>query len=165
MLTPVQIRSVINGHTQMREHSCFQSAVEMVLKLYNVISLDSYPEQAIVENDGKGFQPFQTTKQYGSTLVSFEETKYEPISQAALDKCVELLNGGIFPVLSLSWPDGRGFHGFIAFLSDKDSLSFITKEQIGKAHTRIYEQADIWPFQAKTEILGVRIVACAAKTI
>jgi len=155
-MTPQEIKTVIDQHTQMRGGTCFQSGVEMALKLYGVIEADSYPEQSIVENDGKGFDPFKGTKTYGEVIVSFLESKHEPISQKALDECSKLLADGVFPVLSFAWHGG--FHSAIAFTDSNGEIAFITKEQIGKRYTSIWLQRDIWPHQTKTEILAVRIV-------
>ena len=157
MKTPDEIKAIIDNHTQMREHSCFQSAVEMALKLYGIIDAESYPEQAIVENDGKGFEPFKGTKTYGATTVSFTETKYEPISDNATQEAKALFAKNIYPVFSFRWPVGS-FHGFVGYTSPNGDLAFITKNSLGKGYTDIWPQSKIWPHQAKTEILTVRIV-------
>ncbi len=34
MLTAARVKQLLDGHDQQRQYSCFQSAVEMVLKLY-----------------------------------------------------------------------------------------------------------------------------------
>ena len=154
MKTTDQIKAIIDNHTQMRSTTCFQLAVEMVLKLYEIIDADSYPEQAIVENDARGFEPFKENKAYGETTVSFTETKYDPISVKAVDDCVQLLKEGVFPILSFAW--NNDFHSAIAFTDPDGKIAFITKEAIGKRYTNIWSLADIWPQQRKTETLAVR---------
>ncbi len=126
----------------------------MVLKLYGVIDLDSYPEQAIVENDGRGFEPFKGKKIYGKTTVSFSESKHEPISQKALGECSDLLANGVFPILSFVW--NGNYHSAVAFKNSDEEIAFITKERLGKNYTSVWLLRDIWPQQTKTEILSVR---------
>ncbi len=152
--TFAEIKAVIDNHTQMRHLSCIQSGVEMVLKLYEVIDADSYPEQAIVENDGRGFEPFKGAKSYGGKIVSFTETPYNPISEKAFADCERLLSEGVFPVLSFGWQGG--FHSAVAFKDSTNETAFITKTALGKRHTTIWAKHEIWPKQTKTEILAVR---------
>lgn len=96
MLTAAQVHQLLDGHQQLRPLSCFQSAVEFVLKLYGVIPPNAYPEQNIVANDGRGYEPFAgKRKHYGATEIEFIEEKYEPIRAAGIDRWRALLNEDI----------------------------------------------------------------------
>ena len=73
----------------------------MVLKLHGVVAEGEYPEQDIVANDQRGYEPFAgKEKQYGETHVSFEEIKFEPLG-GAVDKGRELLKEGVYPIFWL----------------------------------------------------------------
>lgn len=158
MLAAAQVQQLLDSHQQLRPFSCFQSAVEMVLKLYSVIPANAFPEQNIVANDGRGYEPFAgKRKHYGATEIEFIEEKFEPFTAAAVDRGRALLNEGIYPIYSFRWPTG-GFHGFVGFRNEAGELEFITKDKVGSALAKRYARADLMPHQAKTEILIVRIV-------
>lgn len=158
MLAAAQVQQLLDRHQQLRPLSCFQSAVEMVLKLYGIIAVDAYPEQCIVANDGRGFEPFAgKRKRYGAIEVDFIEEKFEPISQAAFDRGRALMDEGIYPIYSFQWPNG-GFHGFVGFRNEAGELEFITKTQLGPGAAQRFTEAYLRPHQTKTEILIVRRV-------
>lgn len=158
MLPVAEINLILNKHEQKRPLSCFQSAVEMVLKLHGVVAEGEYPEQDIVANDQRGYEPFAgKEKQYGETHVSFEEIKFEPLG-GAVDKGRELLKEGVYPIFSFMWPDGSGFHGFVGFQNEGGDLSFFTKKSIGVCLATRLNLPEIIFAQVKTEILVVRIL-------
>ena len=156
MKTYDEIRAVIDGHTQMRHNTCFQSAVEMVLKLYGILGIEEYPEQALHELDGQGFAPYSATgltKIYNGTTVSFEEVKYEPLSPAARARGIQLLNQDIYPIYALMIAGNH--HEFIGIPDAVSHIQFITKAYPGKANT-IIQSAGLLDAQVKTEILLIR---------
>ena len=156
MKTPGEIKNILDQHEQKRPFSCFQSAVEMVLKLNEVIAQDEYPEQSVDANDGRGYEPFSgKTKHYGRVAVCFEEIKFDPFG-SAIDKGRELLEDGLYPIYSFEWPSG-GFHGFVAFTNETGGISFFTKTKLGILPADRYELNNVLP-QKKTEILVVRVL-------
>lgn len=157
MLSPVEAQNILNGHQQLRSHSCFQSAVEMVLKLYGALREGEYPEQNIPANDRRGFEPFAgKTKRYGAWEVIFEERKFEPFTPTALDQGRALLEEGVYPIYSFIWPDGSGYHGFVGFTNEVGDLCFFTKKRVGGCPVERVNLLEIILSQTKTELLVVR---------
>ncbi len=164
MKTPAEIKKVIDNHTQMRGNTCFQSAVEMVLKLYGVIREEEYYEQSLVELDGRGIAPFadRGRRIYGGIEVTFVEEKFPEARFAAnheeaWNRGVALLGDGVYPIYSLIWPAGH--HAFVGIPHRSEKMQFITKSALGKSHTKISSRFELWPNQVKTEILIVRSAA------
>ena len=158
VLVPAKIFSLLSGHEQKREYSCFQSAVEMVLKSHGILKIHEYPEQNISENDRRGFEPFAgKTKCYGNWEASFEERKFEPITDKAIEDGRALLKEGIYPIYSFMWPDGSGYHGFVGFLNEMNDISFVTKNKLGTSVAKRFNLMEIILPQKKTEILIVRL--------
>ena len=162
MKTPAEIKKIRDNHTQMRENTCFQSAVEMVLKLYGAIREEEYPEQSFVELDGGGIAPFAERAQriYDGFEATFAEEKF-PEARFAADleeakrRGIALLAEGIYPIYSLVWPSD-GYHAFVGIPHSQDKMQFITKSKMGKSYTKISNVLELWPHQVKTEILIVQ---------
>jgi len=153
---PSEIQNVLDKHEQQRPLSCFQSAVEMVLKLNSILSEGDYPEQSITANDGCGYEPFAgKKKRYGRFEVSFEEIKFDPLGDA-IKKGRELLEEDIYPIYSFMLPDRSGYHGFVGFKNEMDDISFFTKAQLGPCAAHRFNLLEIIIPQTKTEILLVR---------
>lgn len=166
MKTFNQIRQVVDNHAQMRQNSCFQSAVEMVLKLYDILPIDAYPEQAFANLDGvAGFAHYVQLgqKTYNGTTVTFAEEKFDANQPpnwktAAWQRGVALLAQDVYPIFSLARPGG-GFHGHIAIPDAADHMQFITRETLGLgADAEIQGRQGRWQIQTKAEILIVRPV-------
>ena len=162
MKSPAEIYKIISNHTQMRVDTCFQSAVEMVLKLNGIVGEEEYHEQSDVDLDGQGIAPFsqRATASYHGKAVTFIEEKFPEERFAAnnneaWERGVALLAEGIYPIYSLAWPTG-GHHGFVGVPHPSEGMHFVTKKLLGKAHTKFACRLELWPHQAKTEILIIR---------
>ena len=136
MLNPDAVHSIVDKHEQLRPFSCFQSAVEMVLKLHGVLAEGEYPEQSILANDRCGYVPYAgKMKKYGDYHVVFEERKFPQISHAAIDEGRRLLSEGIYPIFSFRWPEGReeDYHGFVGFLNEGGDISLSRRRMLAPA--------------------------------
>ena len=130
----------------------------MVLKLQGILEIHEYPEQNITSNDERGFAPFAgKTKRYGKWEASFEERKFEPITDNALEHGRALLKERIYPIYSFRWPDGSGYHGFVGFMNEMNDISFVTKNKLGPSAAKRFNLMEIIIPQKKTEILIVRL--------
>jgi hypothetical protein len=167
MLTPAAIQATLGRHDQLRPFSCFQSAVEMVLKLRGIVGEGAYPEQNTCEYDRRGYEPYaSSSRHYGCWHVTFEEERFDPITPVAIRRGKELLEEGIYPIYSFEWPHGTPcrFHGFVGFRNESGDISFVTKDLVGPCPALRMERDAIVPFQKKTEILIARVFRACEKT-
>ena len=146
----------------MRGNTCFQSAVEMVLKLYGIVGEEEYHEQSNLDLDGLGIAPFSQRgagayhgKDVTFTEEKFPEDRFAANRDEAWNRGVALLAEGVYPIYSLVWPTG-GHHGFVGVPHQSEQMHFVTKSALGKAHTKFASRLELWRHQVKTEILIIR---------
>jgi len=170
MKTFAEITVIADNHAQMREYSCVQSAIEMVLKLYGYLGQDEYPEQAHEELDGKGFIPWHMVigaRIYHGKKFTFVEEKFDNNlqpgnwKQAAWGRGMQLLDEQIYPIYSFEKPHKPGqFHCWLGIrCEDQYGMQFTTKPLLGLTEKEIQSQiGPVWAAQTKTEILIIRPV-------
>jgi hypothetical protein len=94
----------LRSHRQLEDASCAVSAFEAVAKLHGLIEKDSFPLQADVKNQRRGFEDTEFLKSLG---INASADHYD--TQSAMDLIEKETNEGRFPLVSLltKAPDGK----------------------------------------------------------
>lgn len=128
--------TVVNNHNQIFQMSCIPSAVEMVLKYYNVVNFDFYDLQNDWQNKADGsFHNFDNKKLYGITFSQkFVLPRDATFPIDSLFQTIENeLKSGRKVIISL--PADTGWHMFVISKQAPDG-DFVSYSKLGN-HTLI----------------------------
>jgi len=128
--------TVVNNHNQIFQMSCIPSAIEMVLKYYNLVDFDFYGLQNEWQNKADGsFRDFDNKKLYGITFSQkFVLPRDANFPIDSLFQTVENeLKSGRKVIISL--PADAGWHMFVICKQTLDG-EFVSYSKLGN-HTLI----------------------------
>ena len=128
--------AVVNNHNQIFQMSCIPSAVEMILKYYEVVDFDFYDLQNEWQNKSDGsFQDFDHKDLYGITF--FQKFVLPRDATFPIDSLFETieneLKAGRKVIISL--PEDNGWHMFVICKQRPDG-EFVSYSKHG-SHTLI----------------------------
>lgn len=149
--------TVVNNHDQISEFSCIPSAVEMILKYYQVVDFDFYELQNKWKNKTDGsFHDFDKKKLYGITFFQkFVLPRDEKFPIDSLFRTIENELKAKRKVI-ISIPSNTGWHMFIISEQTPDG-EFVSYSKLGSNTLILRNTKEIVRNSHGTEIMTYSI--------
>jgi len=128
--------TVVNNHNQIFQMSCIPSAIEMILKYYNVVDFDFYDLQNEWKDKADGsFRNFDKKELYGITF--FQKFVLPRDKNFPIDSLFQTIENELKSdkKVVISLPADRGWHMFIICKQTPEG-EFVSYSKLG-SHTLI----------------------------
>ena len=128
--------TVVNNHNQIFQMSCIPSAIEMILKYYNVVDFDFYDLQNEWKDKADGsFRNFDKKELYGITF--FQKFVLPRDENFPIDSLFQTIENELKSdkKVIISLPADRGWHMFIICKQTREG-EFVAYSKLG-SHTLI----------------------------
>jgi len=128
--------TVVNNHNQIFQMSCIPSAIEMILKYYNVVDVDFYDLQNEWKDKADGsFRNFDKKELYGITF--FQKFVLPRDKNFPIDSLFQTIENELKSdkKVVISLPADRGWHMFIICKQTPEG-EFVSYSKLG-SHTLI----------------------------